>query len=292
MKHSYHAHHAPVGACGSLLLGLNGAAGGFVAGATGEGTQDVFVGYRYAGEPWTLLPFVREATARAAGNTITLLPHGRYGRTLGWATDRWMAQALVLVLATPFDSIAEVSGLDLARRRLLLTPAVYGLLDFDNSHMDVPVELVCAIGDAARAWRVVAGAGEGSGFVAVASADGSCGLGANTTAGAVVTAFSGDANLGVPAAGLIFRIQPADKAVFPIAFGFGARVDATLTAALSHVAEARALAQERDEELRASGLPEDARRRVSLSTGAFIAAQPVGAAIDLSLAAMRRLAGV
>ena len=292
MKHSYHAHHAPMGACGSFLLGLNGAAGGFVADATGGATQDVFVGYRYAGEPWTLLPFVREETARAARGTIALLPHGRYGRTLGWATDRWMAQALVLLLATPFDSIAEADALDAARRRLLLTPAVHGLLDFDNSHMDVSVELVCAIGDADRAWRVIAGAGEGGGLVAVACAGGSCGFAANATPGVAVTAFSGDEILGVPAAGLVFRIQPAGKAVIPLAIGFGAGVEVTLSAALSFVAEARALAQKRDDELRASGLPEDARRQVSLATREFLATEPVRASIDLSLAAMRQRAGV
>lgn len=292
MKHSYHAHHSPLGAGASLLLGLNGAAGGFVAGAAEEGTQDFFVGYRYAGEPWTLLPFVREETARAAGAAIALLPHGRYGRTFGWATDRWMAQALVFLLATPFDSIASPAGLDEARRRLLLTPAVYGLLDFDNSHMDIPVELVCAVGDAIRPWRVLPPADTGVDLDGVRADDSSGGFGVRADAGFVAAPFVGSDVLGVPAAGLVFQIPPAGKAVFPLAFAFGADVARTLAAALTQFAEARATAQKRDDELRASGLPDEARRQLSLATRRCVAGAPAGGVPDLSLAGMRARTGV
>jgi len=294
MKHSYHAHHASPGARGSLLLGLNGVAGGFVADPAGAGTQDFFVGYRYAGEPWTLLPFLRETTVRAAGGAVAPLPHGRYGRTLGWATDRWMAQALVFLLATPFDSSADPAGVADVGRPARLEPAVHGLLDFDNSHMDIPVELVCAIADDARPWRVLRG-GESAPtgartITAVVADDEAWGLA--TGAGAGATAFCGADLLGVPAAGLLFRIAPAGKAVFPLVFGFGRDGVAALGAALAQSAEARALAQTRDAELRASGLSEDARRSVSLATRELIASAAPDATLDLSLAAMRRRAGV
>ncbi|MBE2212352.1 MAG: hypothetical protein IAE82_00660 [Opitutaceae bacterium] len=295
MKHSYHAHHAPLGAGASFLLGLNGAPGGFVEGAASEGTQDVFVGYRYAGEPWTLLPFVRPSTAEAAGGAMTLLPHGRYGRTLGWATDRWMAQALVLLLATPLDSIADPAALDEARRRVLFTPAVYGLLDFDNSHMEVAVELVFAVGDAERPWRVFSGGGGDLDFDAVRTDDASCAIGTptRTSAGSGAAPFVGADVLGVPAAGLVFQIPPRGKAVFSLALALGNDVGKTLEVALGQFAQARAEAQRRDDELRASGLGDDARRRVSLRTREIVAARAGGlAAVDLGLGTLRQQAGV
>lgn len=292
MKHSYHAHHPAPGAGASFLLGLNTTAGGFVAGAPDEGTQDIFVGYRYAGEPWTLLPFVREETARAAGHAIALLPHGRYGRTLGWATDRWMAQALVFLLATPFDSIADPAALPEARRRLVLTPAVYGLLDFDNSHMEIPVELVLAVGDAHKPWRVMPPADSGPDLDGVWADDGSGSFAVRADAGIAAAPFVGSDVLGVPAAGLVFLVPPRGKAVIPLALAFGTDAARTLGAALTQFADARAIAQERDDELRASGLSDEARRQVSLTTRAAIASAPAGSVPDLSLAAMRARAGV
>lgn len=282
MKHSYHAHHAPPGACGSFLLGLNGAPGGFVAGAASEGTQDVFVGYRYEGEPWTLLPFVRESTARAAGGLIAVLPHGRYGRMFGWANDRWMAQALVFLLVTPFATEADAAPSPLTR-----LPAIHGLLDFDNSHMAVSVELVFAVGDGTRAWQAIRG---GSGSPALAGWAADEGFAFATAAADGVEAFDDDQRLGTRAAGLHFRIPAGGKAVVPLALGWGGVPVSTLPTALVGFSEARAIAQRREDELRASGLAEDARRAVSLATRAFLASEPGAPAI--SVGAMRARAGV
>ncbi len=291
MKHSFHAHHAPMGARGSFLVGLNGAPGGFVAGAGSAGTQDVFVGYRYAGEPWTLLPFVRAATAHAAGSAIALLPYGRYGRTLGWASDRWMAQALVFSIATPFASIEDLAAVDAAQSRLLLTPAAYALLDFDNSHMDVPVDLVFAIGDVSGDWRPLAGRGDGAAIAGFMAERG--GFGFASDAGPAVRSLVEMDFAGTPAAGLVFRIPPGGKAMFPIALGFGGEFPGNLAQALAQFQEARALALRRDEELRNSGLADDTRRQVSLATRTRLAEIPVGpGGIDLSLGAMRLQAGV
>ncbi len=290
MKHSYHAHHAPAGACGSFLLGLNGAPGGFVSGPVREGAQDVFVGYRYAGEPWTLLPFVSDATAQAAGGALAVLPHGRYGRMFGWANDRWMAQALVFLLVTPFATEAERLAGDGVQPlpAVLRLQAIHGLLDFDNTHMNVPVELVFAIGDGSREWREL-GSGSGSGALkGVAATEG--GFGFATAAADGVSVFDDDQSLATRAAGLLFRIPAGGKAVFPLALGWGGGVAPTLAAALSGFAEARLVAQRREDELRASGLGEDARRAVSLATRAYLATEVTASGI--SLPAMRARAGV
>jgi hypothetical protein len=76
----------------------------------------------------------------------------------------------------------------------------------------------------------------------------------------------------VPAVGLVFQIPPGGKGVFPRAFCFGAEPATTIKVALAQFAEARAAAQRCDDALRASGLGEDARRKVSLTTRRFVAA--------------------
>lgn len=281
MKHSFHAHHAPVGAGRSFLVGLNGAPGGFVRGAAPEGTQDVFVGYRYPGEPWTLLPFMRDARAQAAGAAWAVLPHGRYGRMFGSASDRWMAQALVFLLVSPFSADAAgptpAGWLDL--------PAVYGLLDYDNSHMSVPVDLVFAL--AGGTWRPLAPDG---GLVGWRAQDGDSAFAAR---GVVEkTAFEGPQVLGVGATGLLFRIPAGGKAVIPLVLGWGGDLDGTLARAAQQLDGARDQAQRCDAPLRASGLAEDARRRVALATREALAASEAGAAFDLSIGAMRARAGV
>lgn len=279
MKHSYHAHHAPAcGGLGSFLLGQNGATGGFVSPDEPGARQDVFVGYRYAGEPWTLLPFVQESTARAAGAAMVLLPHGRYGRTLGWASDRWMAQAIVWQVLTPFCSSAADEAV------LLATPAVYALLDCDNTHMSVPVELVFAIADPAGGWFTQAGSRGDSGVVACLNAGRGIGFGAAQSE--AVNSFDDDVVLGVGACGLRFHVPAGGKAVFPVVLGWGAALERTLAAALGSWAQARASAQRRDEELRATGLAEDARRQISLATRERLAAR-AHRPEDLTLAGLR-----
>lgn len=288
MKHSYHAHHAAIGAGGSFLVGLNGAAGGFVRGASYEGTQDVFVGYRYAGEPWTLLPFVRETTAGAAGGAISVLPHGRYGRMFGWANDRWMAQALVFLLTTPFctgnDAPADASQGPGAPGG----PAIFGHLDYDNSHMSVPVELAFAVGGGT--WEAIRGTHSGAALAGVVAGEGGCGFATRDVPAVEIVA--GREMLGVAAAGLVCRIPAGGKAVFPLVLGWGGAIAETLGAGLGQFEQGRARAQRRDDELRASGLSEDARRQLSLATRERIASAATGDRPDLSLTGMRAALGL
>jgi hypothetical protein len=47
---SYHTQHAPLGAFASFTVGRHGARGGFGQSLSGPAQQNVFVGYRPAGE--------------------------------------------------------------------------------------------------------------------------------------------------------------------------------------------------------------------------------------------------
>ena len=267
MRHSYHAHHAPpCGAAGSFLVGLNDSPGGFVNGGLSEGPQDVFVGYRYPGEAWTLLPFLGADTKARAHGTLAVLPHGRYGRMLGWASDRWMAQALVFLMSTPFARGQDAAGLTENQRRVLTMPTVHALLDFDNGHMDQPAELVFALGGGPCPWRPLRSSVSPVRCLGWETASQGVICGFATAVSPQVRAVDDAQTLGVPAVGFCFHIPAGGKCMFPLALGWGADVPRTLPEGLAVAADARTLAQRRDEELRASGLDEDVRRQISLAT--------------------------
>ncbi|RME70402.1 MAG: beta-xylosidase [Verrucomicrobia bacterium] len=307
MKHSYHTQHAPLGAFASFTLGLHGAPGGFGQSLGRPARQNVYVGYRYAGEPWALLPFFAERQNRAVDFTgdpdapmgegdVRVLPEGRYGRSLGWATDRWMAQAMVFSIATPFRRIEDPDELDEDEARRLLVPAVFARLEIDNAHMDVPVELVFGIHDPDQEWRYMGdfhthlcgfSRGNHYGF-ATWPAD-------NVKPRQAFDLFNprylderGQHGIGTEC-GLIFEVPAGEKASFPIALGFfnSARITTSLrthfyysqffdtlghvlTSALENFDEAVATAAERDRELRASGLSADQQWIVAQATHSYL----------------------
>jgi xylan 1,4-beta-xylosidase len=307
MKHSYHTQHAPLGAFASFTLGLHGAPGGFGQSLGGPARQNVYIGYRYAGEPWNLLPFFGARSNQAGvftgpdGDTsppadIVALPAGRYGRTLGWATDRWMAQAMVFSIASPFDRIDDLESLDEARARLLLAPALYAVLDYDNSHMDQPVELIFGIGDNSQPWRFL---GDVDSRLCGFSCGNSYGY-ATRPSGQVEARQALDLfnptcldDRGLHALGmehaLIFRIPAGGKAVFPIALGFydSARITTgvrthfhytlhfeslkeVLATALEQFDQALAIAWRRDDELRTSRLNEEQKFLLAQATHSYL----------------------
>ena len=140
-----------------------------------------------------------------------------------------------------------------------------------------------------RGWRV---ARETSGPTALAGwIDAARAIGFGTTATDAVSVFDGSGVLGAPARGLRFHIPAGGKAVFPLALGWGAALEEALAAALGHLPQARALAQKRDDELRATGLSDEARRAISLATRELLAAGS-RTTVDLSLAAVRARVGV
>jgi hypothetical protein len=306
MKHSYHTHHAPFGAFASFTLGLNGAPGGFGQSLGGPAGQNVYAGFRHSGEPWSLLPFFvpRPPAEREFGlepwegappAPITALPPASFERSLGWATDRWMAQAMGFSIANPFERIDDLESLDEARARLLLAPALYAQLDYDNSQGGQPVELIFGIGDPAQPWRFLGDVDAGlCGF----SCGNACGY-ATRPSGQVEARQALDLfaqryrderglhGLGCENA-LVFRIPAGGKAVFPIVLGFYHSARATtgvrthfyythffeslkevLAAALGQFDQAVAIAQRRDDELRASRLSEDQKFLVAQGTHSY-----------------------
>lgn len=305
MKHSYHTQHSPFGAFASFTLGLHGAPGGFGQSMGGPANQNVYVGYRYKGEPWQLLPFFGERwnpemeytgeDSGAGEDGIVVLPESRFGRSLGWATDRWMAQAMVFSIASPFQRIEDPDEYDEATARRLLVPAVFAQLEIDNSHMDVPVEMVFGLSDPEQPWRYMGdfheqlcgfSRGNHYGFATLPSARVKPRQSFDLFRPKCVD-DRGQHGIGTEC-GLIFEVGPGEKASFPIALGFfnSARITTSLrthfyysqffdtlghvlTSALENFDSSVAVAKERDRELLGSRLSEDQKWLLAQATHSY-----------------------
>jgi hypothetical protein len=219
MRHDRAVRHAAFGADCGFELGAEGKAGGFTRDGAPVPPQSVFAGYRYPDEPWTILPFATsEHLAGLDGPGWRPLPAARYGRSIGWGTDRWMAQALVFSLSRPMPRGLRPGVLPEGADMHALAPVLYSILDYDNAHMDDPVELVFAV------TRPDTTTTTGFGFAVVPS-----------PAGAAWTSEPLRLGGGGDAAGFVFRIPAGGRAVVKLVLG--AHTCSTPTGAASVRAE-------------------------------------------------------
>jgi hypothetical protein len=167
---SYHTQHSPFGAFASFSVGLVDSPGGFGQSLSAPAKQNVYVGFRPAGqEKWQLLPFLNppksgegaftgEETVAHPPTQFNPLRPSEYERTLGWASDTWRADEsrFGFSLLSPFSHVPDPGKLKKADARFLLAPVVCGWIEYDNSAGSTPVELVFGVGDPARPLRPLA----------------------------------------------------------------------------------------------------------------------------------------
>ncbi|BET69233.1 hypothetical protein ASA1KI_41510 [Opitutales bacterium ASA1] len=241
MRHDRAVRHAAFGADCGFELGAEGKAGGFTRDGVPVPPQSVFTGYRYPDEPWTILPFATsEHLAGLDGPGWRPLPAARYGRSVGWGTDRWMAQALVFSLSRPMPRGLRPGVLPEGADVQALAPVLYSILDYDNAHTDDPVELVFAITQPGAAWEqatVPAGPGV-AGENNAAAWTTTTGFGFAVVpppAGAAWTFEPRRLGGGGDAAGFVFRVPAGGRAVVKLVLG--AHTCSTPTGAASVRAE-------------------------------------------------------
>jgi hypothetical protein len=240
---SYHTHHAPFGAFASFTLGLDQAPGGFGQSLGGPARQNVYVGVRQAPSlPWRMLPFFTPPRSEVAAYTgegappanpsanlpYEMLTPGRYGRSLAWASDRWLIGPLVFKLHTPFARTTDPEQMDESVARFHFAPVVCGYLEYDNTHSAEPVELLFGLGDPSQPLRplhddgtpalVGFAAGTRYGFATTPSPE------VCTRQGfSVFTSErhdgTGHHRLGSQAA-LLFTVPAGQKRVYPLVLGF------------------------------------------------------------------------
>jgi hypothetical protein len=171
---SFHSQHAPFGAFASFTLGLVGSQGGFGQSLRGPARQNIYVGFRLAGQgqangaeaTWRLLPFFtlpestevaftgEAATAQSPRNVRVLAPE-EYQRTLGWASDTWRAgdDRFGFCLLSPFSKLKDPATMTKAEARKALSPHINGWIELDNSQGSEPAEIVFGVGESDRLFR-------------------------------------------------------------------------------------------------------------------------------------------
>ncbi len=153
----FHTHHAAFGAYGSFTLGAIGAGGGFnVHDGRRPSADEIYVGFGRASQGLRLLPFSQVSQADLSAFATSgkpsknlscgMIPESEVTRTLHWATDSWQAEGLRFVLATPFGEVPDprMRGWEAVGNQLL--PAVWGELEFDNTHSTEPAIVVFGMG--------------------------------------------------------------------------------------------------------------------------------------------------
>ena len=158
---SYHTQHSPFGAFASFTVGLVDAPGGFGQGLRGPAKQNVYVGYRRAGESnWRLLPFFAastsmefaftgEASASAERRNISTLRPSDYERTLKLASDTWRADnsRFGFSLLSPFGKVPDPARQAKSAARFHLSPQIPAWIEYDNREGTAPVELIFGLSD-------------------------------------------------------------------------------------------------------------------------------------------------
>lgn len=240
---SYHTHHAPFGAFASFTVGLNNAPGGFGQSLGGPARQNVYVGVRQSPSlPWRMLPLFTPPQSDAAAYTgegapppderaalpYEILTPGRYGRSLAWASDRWLIGPLVFKLHTPFARTADPATMDAETARFHFAPVVCGYLEYDNTHSEEPVELMFGLGDPSQPLRPLHDDGTPAlvGFAAGTRYGFATGPSPEVTTRQGFSVFAterhdgtGHHRLGAQAA-LLFTVPARAKRVYPLALGF------------------------------------------------------------------------
>ena len=159
-SHDFYAHHSPLGAFASFMLGRCGRGGGFGLELSGAADQDVYIAAARHGQPVRAFPFYTEAqggeagayTGETAGGTSsqTWRPFdvSDITRTMGWASDSWTAGDLTFRLLTPFAPLPELDSLGDGELRRHLCPALLGEIGLDNTAHDEDAYLFFGIGAA------------------------------------------------------------------------------------------------------------------------------------------------
>lgn len=132
---SFHAQHAPMGACFSFTLGRFGGRGGFSLRPGQQPNHDIYVGVKHgdrsSSSPLVCLPFYQPPDPSNVNPNLTTFPH-QVTRHYGWASDRWVTPDFEFTIYTPFGAIVEPGSFHPAMLRVCLLPAIVAQFTIDN----------------------------------------------------------------------------------------------------------------------------------------------------------------
>ncbi len=307
---SYHTQHSPFGAFASFTAGLVDSPGGFGQSLRGAAKQNLYIGYRKAGQAqWQLLPFLTPPksleTAFTADTTVVQPPRGfssltpaDYVRTLGWASDTWRADdaRFGLSLLSPFGPVPDPKKITKAAARFHFAPLTTGWIEYDNRAGQAPVELIFGVGNGDDTLRPLTDTD-----ASLAGFAGGGRFGYATKPGKDVAMRQGfsvlepkfhdwrDLLVIAGETGLVFTVPAGKKKRFPLVLGFYAAGPVTtglsasyfytrhfrdledvLGHGLAHFAQYEKLAAQRDRELDRSKLDADQRFLVAQATHSFL----------------------
>lgn len=221
-------------------------------------------------------------------------------RRLGWASDTWRAGDLQFRLLTPFGVVSNPSSPATEDLRLAVLPAILAEVELDNTASNR--QAWAFVGISRKEAGPLRRLSESTGGRLVGIADETkYGLAAIPEAGrveevltwdipSVVRTGVGGPNRWVGQGGLLLRVGPGERGVFTLALGFFRdgivtsgiasryyytrfypRLEDVLQTALEHRSGLKAVCEERDRELRESGLSEDRQFLLAHATHSYYA---------------------
>lgn len=285
---SYHAQHAPIGAHGSFTVGRVGAAGGMALERGSPADSAVYIGYRTASGVMHSFPFFEDAESEAerfvqsdAENRKSnrLFKAADIQRDYGWATDRFVAEGVQVMIYSPFGEIPDPAEASPEALAFASCPATLLEVTVENSSTE-EWELFFAH-HSSSPWIPFSGEAGLRG----ASSKGSWGFACSDEAAEEFIDFGVEQALErthttpnfllAPIAGLAVRVPAGEGKTLRIALGYYRAGTVTfnqptsywyaryfdglsevLRYALDQSERYMALARKRDEELQASGLSE------------------------------------
>lgn len=153
MPLSFHAHHSPMGAYGSLTLGCFNEKGGFALEKGAPADQNFHIG-TIQNRRLSVLPFYQGATDDEAayhesgvktGQTVIPLAPDAITRHLNWATDSFLAPDFTFSVVTPFFKLHHPDEGSRASQARQCLPALWIKLVFDNRKGSTPMTGIFAL---------------------------------------------------------------------------------------------------------------------------------------------------
>lgn len=284
---SYHAQHSPMGAHGSFTIGRLGASGGMALERGSPADSAVFIGYRTAGGVLHAFPFFEdkesesERFVHSEGNKKSnhVFGAGEMQREYSWATDRFSAEGIQATVYSPFGEIPDPAEATREALAFAACPATLLELTVENDSSE-EWELFFAH-HSTSPWMPFSGKTGLRG----ASSKGNWGFACLEEAAEEFIDFGVEQALErshttpnfllAPIAGLSLKVPAGERKTLLIALGYFRAGNATfnhpasywytryfngldevLKFALDQREQYMALARQRDEELRTSGLSE------------------------------------
>lgn len=127
---SYVTNHPTWGSYASFVLGRPGQGGGFALSDVAPPDNDIFLGFQKSGEKPQLFPFIRFPFS---SDVAQVYKKTEFIRELGWASDLWQTKGFTFKIYTPFGSVKDPATMTADEMKQTVCPGMVARITLDNT---------------------------------------------------------------------------------------------------------------------------------------------------------------